>query len=69
MVATPLPVIARNGFRYFLHPDGRTSAAISTKDGRLYARDFPVSDVPSDDRPQEPSDFDFVTALSDRRTR
>lgn len=65
---TPLPVIVANGFPYFLHLVGRTSAAISTKDGRLYARDFPVSDVGSDDRPLEPGDFDFITALNNRKT-
>lgn len=64
---TPLPVTTRNGFKYFLHPDGRMSAAISTPDGMLYARDFPVSSAEQDDRPQEPGDFDFIAALNNRR--
>jgi hypothetical protein len=64
----PFPVITRNGFKYFLHPSGRTSAAIHVNGAMLYAEDFPVSEVVVvDDRPQEPGDFEFIRALNSQR--
>lgn len=64
----PFPVITRNGFRYFLHPNGRTSAAVRVNGELLYADDFPLTkDVVIDARPQEPGDFEFIKMLNSQR--
>lgn len=60
------PIVKQYGFKYFQLPNGRFARAIMVNGKLVYADDDPVW-LAEGDKPQEPSDLEFIQMLKQDR--